>query len=253
MMDREEMDAYMAKERRRASMMAQLRGHVPMEAGATEASLQAEYLELMGEPYRTAVEEATAIHAARQVEREAEQQARLDADEQAIADARTSGFMDCRAIRDALGFDGQKANGSHYDSMGVAYRFIGDAGEAVVHLIPDDGRAYYIGGARKKIAKTRRTGVYADAFQRVKAHKERYYAAMSGTPEERLAMSEGVAAGREARRAALVQQRRDFIIEKMRTYDGPLNRRGLPKMRALRNYLGMYIKAWERNELWALT
>ena len=219
-MNREQIDVYMAKEQRRASMTAQLRGHVVMEAGATEASLQAEYLELMGEPYRTAVEEATAIHAARQVEREAEQQARLDADEQAIADARAVGFMDCKDVRDALGFAGKKPNGSFYDSMGVAYRFIGDASEMVVHVIPDDGRAYYIGGARRKIAKSRRTGVYADAFARIKAHKERYYAAMDGTPEERLAMSEGVAAGREARRAALVQKRRDFILEKMRTYDG---------------------------------
>ena len=121
MMNREQMDAYMAKENRRASMMAQLRGHVSMEAGATEESLRAEYLELMGEPYRTAVEEATAIHAARQVEREAEQQARLDADEQAIALARTSGFMDCRAVRDALGFDGKKPNGSslRFDGSGL--------------------------------------------------------------------------------------------------------------------------------------
>ena len=75
---------------------------------------------------------------------------------------------------------------------------------------------------------------------------------MDGTPEERQAMSVDVAAGREARRAALVQKRRDFILEKMGTYDGPLNRKLLPRMRALRIYLGVYIKAPERNELWPL-
>ena len=40
----------------------------------------------------------------------------------------------------------------------------------------------------------------------------------------------------------------------MREYDGPLNRRGLPRMRPLRQYLEDYdvgrITRAERNELW---
>ena len=60
--------------------------------------------------------------------RDAEYQAQMDADLQIIADAKANGFMDCRAVRDALGYDGLKANGSHYDSVGVAYRFISEAG-----------------------------------------------------------------------------------------------------------------------------
>ena len=106
--------------------------------------------------------------------RDAEYQAQMDADLQIIADAKANGFMDCRAIRDALGYDGIKANGSHYDSKGVAYRFISESGEQIVHLIPNDGRGYYINGERKKISLALRTGIWPAAFAAVLAYKEQW-------------------------------------------------------------------------------
>ena len=42
--------------------------------------------------------------------------AEAEADLQTIEGAKANGFMDCRAIRDALGFDYPKANGSYYSS-----------------------------------------------------------------------------------------------------------------------------------------
>ena len=58
------------------------------------------------------------------------------ADRRILAEAEANGFMACRAIRDALGWDKPGPNGNYYSSMGVAYRWLRDAGEEVVYLIP---------------------------------------------------------------------------------------------------------------------
>ena len=58
--------------------------------------------------------------------------------------------------------------------MGVAYRFIADSGEQIVHLIPNDGRGYYINGERKKISLALRTGIWQAAFPAVLAYKEKW-------------------------------------------------------------------------------
>ena len=51
------------------------------------------------------------------------------------------------------------------------------------------------------------------------------------------------------------RKRDETIIAAMREYDGPLNRKGRPRMRPLRQYLEAYdvgrITRGERNELWA--
>ena len=69
----------------------------------------------------------------------------------------------------------------------------------------------------------------------------------------------GIATGRQyaiekAERDA-DRQRDETIIAAMRDYDGPLNRRGKPRMRPLRQHLEAYdvgrITRPERNELWA--
>ena len=79
-----------------------------------------------------------------------------------IADAKANGFMDCRAIRDALGWDKPGPNGnSYYSSMEVAFRWIEDAGEEVVYLIPD---------GITDVTKSERTGCYPDVFARVLAY-----------------------------------------------------------------------------------
>ena len=51
------------------------------------------------------------------------------------------------------------------------------------------------------------------------------------------------------------RKRDETIIAAMREYDGPLNRKGRPRMRPLRQHLEAYdvgrITRGERNELWA--
>ena len=68
----------------------------------------------------------------------------------------------------------QSPTARHTVLWAIAYRWIEDAGEKVVYLLPD-GEMYYIGGVRKTIPKAQRTGVYSDVFTRVKAYKEQWY------------------------------------------------------------------------------
>ena len=75
--------------------------------------------------------------------------------------------MQCRAIRDGLGWDKPGPNGSYYSSMQVAYRWIEDAGEQVVYLIPD---------GPTDVTKSERTGCWPDVFARVLAYKNAVYA-----------------------------------------------------------------------------
>ena len=56
----------------------------------------------------------------------------------------------------------------------VAYRFINEAGESIVHLIPTTGRGYYIGGERKTISLASRTGIWPDAFVEVELYKYKW-------------------------------------------------------------------------------
>ena len=86
----------------------------------------------------------------------------MTADRQIINEAKDNGFMDCRAIRDALGWDKPGPTGRWYSSMGVAYRWLRDAGEEVVYLIPD---------GITHVTKSERTGCYPDVFARVLAYK----------------------------------------------------------------------------------
>ena len=145
-----------------------------MEDGDTEESLKAEHLAITGKAYQTEEQEAADRVAAHLERRDAEEQARLDTDLEIIEEAKANGFMDCRAIRDALGYDQPKTNGSHYDSVGVAYRFISEAGESIVYLLPNDGRGYYIGGERKTIPLASRSGIWPDDFDEVAEYKYKW-------------------------------------------------------------------------------
>ena len=117
-----------------------------------------------GERYKTQAEEQAENVKKTQDARTQRKAAEAEADgEQIIAEATFNGFMNCRAVRDGLGFDQPKPNGSYYSAMEVTYNFVAQAGEEIVTLIPD---------GRTDVPKSERTGVYADAFERVKAHKE---------------------------------------------------------------------------------
>ena len=205
------------------------------------------------------------------------------ADCKAIVAAGLAGFMDCSEVFDALGFDRVNAGGETRSVMQVAYRWIRDAGFEVEYVIPD---------GITDVLKSQRTGCYADDLLAIVAYKDAWYLSLKqfewdtaitgarqaqeqdgdsgnmnwtvyikslGDRPEVDADALDAASGRrttieQAERAA-DRQRDETIIAAMREYDGPLNRKGRPRMRPLRQYLEEYavgrITRGERNELWA--
>ena len=86
---------------------------------------------------------------------------------QLLEDAKEAGFLNCTEIIRGLGYDTQKV------SAQGAFWQIDRAGEEVVILIPD-GQGYYIDGERKTISKFKRWGVYAPAFEKIKAYHDEH-------------------------------------------------------------------------------
>ena len=125
------------QEKRRARLVAMLHGYDAYEENATEESLKAEYEALTGEAYRSREEEQADNLEAAKERRQLRIGKQFDSDRQIISDAKANGFQDCLAIRNALGWDKPAPNGSYYNAMQTAYRWIVDAGEEVVYLIPD--------------------------------------------------------------------------------------------------------------------
>ena len=201
----------------------------------------------------------------------------------AIADARAVGFRDCYAVFDALGFDRVNAGGITRSSLQVASRWIRDAGFVFESIVPD---------GLTDIPKAERTGCHVDDLPDIVAFKDAYYAelrleewdkAVEGATAARDVDGDGgnmnwtvyleslgerpevdwaplnAATGRVYAIDKAEQQAdraRDVaIIAGMRNYDGPLNRKGRPRMRPLRQHLEEYdlgyITRAERNELWA--
>ena len=193
----------------------------------------------------------------------------MTTDLQIVADAKADGFMDCLAMRNALGWDKPKANGTYYSSMGVAYRWLREAGEETVYLIPD---------GYTDVPKTKRTGCYPDVFARVLAYKEAVYARRRHT-EWHYAMREAVHA-REQEGAitknmnwdvyiealgpepeyipsvleVVEDQRADALATACREYTGPVNRKGYPKRRPfavhLRAYTPHYFQRSDVKDAW---
>ena len=165
-------DEFNARERRRGSIVAKLHGYIPFDEGDTEESLQAEYLEITGEAYRSQEEEqADNVQAAKE-RRQQRIEMQLQAEYDAIQAAKANGFMDCREVRDALGWDKlNPGTGEPYSAMGVAYRWIEDADEEVVYPLAEDGR--------RITSLTYRSGCWATAFPRILQVKEAYYAALA--------------------------------------------------------------------------
>ena len=201
----------------------------------------------------------------------------------AIADATAVGFRDCHAVFDALGFDRVNAGGYTRSVLQVACKAIDDAGHEVEYIVAD---------GYGSIPKAERIGCYADALPEIVAYRDAIDLArqqaewdaavpsaiaareqegpitknmnwdtyIDSWGERPKADSEAVTAA-AGRREAIEQaeqqadRARDVaIIAGMQSYDGPLNRRGLPRMRPLRQYLEDYdvgrITRAERNELW---
>ena len=142
-------------------------------------------------------------------------QALYDADLALIADAKANGFMDAKAIRDGLGWDKPGPNGSYYDSIGVADRWVREAGEEFVILIPD-GEMYMLGDPPKRVTipKAERIGVYPDVFERVLAAKNAYYAALDARDAQSWADAEEAKAEHERRKAENAAQLERERIER---------------------------------------
>ena len=152
-----------AREKLRASIVARLHGYTPWETGDTEEALKAEYEALTGEAYRSREEEQAANRGGMPrngdnsgLKRNWTPTARSSRTPRPTASSIAAPFVN------ALGWDKPKPNGFYYSSLQVAYRWIEDAGEEVVYLIPD---------GRTDVTKSERTGCYPDVFARVLAYK----------------------------------------------------------------------------------
>ena len=153
------------QEQRRAQLVAMLHGFTPIEDGATEDSLKAEYLEIMGDPYQTQEQEMAENRAAANAKRDRYYIDKYDKHLRMLEKAKENGFRNLSEIIRGLGYDTRKV------SWQGAFFQADRSGEEVVTLIPD-GQGYYIDGDRKTISKSKRWGVYAEAFDRIKAYHD---------------------------------------------------------------------------------
>ena len=159
----------------------------PWKTATPQESLKAEYEAITGEAYKTQEEESAERAAVQRENKDAEYQSQMDADHarsSRIGQEPTASWTARCNSRRRLGSTSPRPTArTMYSSMEVAYRWIEDAGEDVVYVLPDGGM-YYIGGVRKTISKTLRTGVaMPDVFARVLAVKEAYYAKLAARDE----------------------------------------------------------------------
>ena len=214
---------------------------------------------------------------------EERQSLRKAADCKAIIEAIDAGFMGCSEVFDALGFERVNASGTPRSVMQVAYRWIRDAGFEVEYVIPD---------GITDVPKSQRTGCYVYDLPAIVAFKDAWYAALRRDEWSQARSSalsarakEGddgnmnwtvyieslgeqpsvddyalAVAGRRNEAIDKAEQQADrqrdvAIIAGMQNYDGPVNRKGRPRMRPLRQHLEAYdvgrITRGERNDLWA--
>ena len=288
--EREAEVAAQLREYQRASIVAKLHGYIPFDEGDTEESLKAAHLALTGEAYRSQEEEQADNLQAAKERRQQHKEGALTVDLKVIEVAKANGFMDCRAVRDALGWDKPNVNGVYHSSMQVAFHWIEKAGEEVVCLIPD---------GITDVTKSERTGCYPDAFARVLEAKEQWDADRAAREkkswddaqklkdsfdrkvaedmaalilkqtEERAAQAAEQAeryaqidAARDAEIQLLIAEadaadaqiltpaRRAVVLEALRSYTGPVTKRGLPKRKPLNEHAGFRIEGWEKRECW---
>ena len=105
----------------------------------------------------------------RNEEREAEVAAQKRREFESLNVAKANGFMNCREIRDALGYDHlNPGTGEPYSAMRVAYRWMRDAGVEVAYPLEEDGR--------RITSLTFRSGCNGSDFPHILEVKEAYYA-----------------------------------------------------------------------------
>ena len=228
----------------------------------------------------------------RNEEREAEVAAQWKEEREALRVAKANGFMDCQDIRDALGYDHlNPGTGEPYSAMGVAYRWMRDAGVGIAYPLEEDGHritslsyrsgcngsdfphilevkeAYYAEIAAREKKSWDDAQKAKDDFDRQKA--EALAALILRQTEERAAQAAeqaeryaAIDAARDAEIQSLIAEadaadaqiltpsRRAEVIAVLRSYTGPLTKRGLPKRKPLNEHAGFRIEGWEKRECW---
>ena len=81
----------------------------------------------------------------------------------AIADAKSTGFRDCHAVFDALGYEHVNAGGYTRSVLQVACKAIDNAGHEVEYIVAD---------GYGSIPKAERIGCYADELPEIVAYRD---------------------------------------------------------------------------------
>ena len=188
---------------------------------------------------------------------------RTEAAREAIEEAQDKGFMDCKTIVRALYPERFPDRPVRWDA---AYRWLADVGVDVVYIAPD---------GETDVPKAERTGCWPADFPKVLAYKVAYYqqiamndwtrnvegAVAAGLSQEDAEDMMGPrppapevfvdtawkAGGTRPKDTPAVDQ---IILDAMRAWTGPTNKKGRPNPRALSNGLGIVVTREKRNEIW---
>ena len=139
MTDQEQtVEEFNAREKRRASIVARLHGYTPWESGDTKEGLKAEYLRHLLAKL-TAAERKSKPTICRQPKNGGNSGVKRNWTPTARSSRTPRPTDSWIAARFGMRSDGisRTPNGNYYSSLGVAYRWIEEAGEEVVYLIPD--------------------------------------------------------------------------------------------------------------------
>ena len=192
---------------------------------------------------------------------------RTEAAREAIKLAVADGFMDCRAIVRALYPERFPDRPVRWEA---AYRWMKDVGLDVVYIAPDGDT---------DVPKAERTGCWGTDFPKVKAYKEAYYlqialndwnrnveggvrAGLSQEESEEMMGARPLvpafwvdtawkAGGTKPKEAPVSDGQDNRVIDAMRSWTGPRNKKGKPKVGALSAAVGFGVTRERRNELWA--
>ena len=265
------------QELRRSNIQAKLNGYIPYEFSETFDSLVAEYKEITGKDFADREAELDTAREEKAAAKEEEYRQAYQAKLQLIEDAKAAGFKDCPDIVKSWGWSGLK--------WAAAYRWVRDAGEDIAYVFPEDGLGYYFDGQRKTVSKARYTGLYPAAYERVTLYMTAKYAkdthdawvrnmgdaveskALYGAktknmdwdayieglgPEPPLPGVDVVAVQQAAKQKQEAMQRAkaDTLYDKVNTYDGPMTKKGYPRLKDLRIHIGTYISRADRTRLW---
>ena len=184
-----------------------------------------------------------------------------------IRNATADGFMDCKTLVRALYPDRFPDRPVRWEA---AYRWLADVGVEVVYIAAD---------GLTDVPKAERTGCWSKDFPAVLAYKMAYYqqialndwtrnvegAVEAGVPRDEAEEMMGPrppepavfvdtawkAGGTKPKEAPVSDGQDNRVIDAMRSWTGPRNKKGRPKAGALSEVVGFGVTRERRNELWA--